>query len=145
MRCLQKNKSKLYYATYAGEAPVYDRDESGEIKYVESEGEKIPVVLAEQPSYGKPTAFFANIAMSGGEAEAREYGVNTADYEAVLLTSERTLPIDENTLVWHNSVPEKNEDGTAIADSADYRVLMVKPSLNSTKYLLKRLQKGGRV
>ena len=47
-------------------------------------------------------SFFGNIAMSGGEAEAVEFGLNVGDYEAVLLVDKNSLPIDETSLIWQN-------------------------------------------
>lgn len=41
MRSLKKNKKPFYYATYNAEKKVYDRDEDGNIKYIEIDGEKI--------------------------------------------------------------------------------------------------------
>ena len=39
MRSLKKNKQPFYYATYDAEKKVYDRDEDGNIKYIEIDGE----------------------------------------------------------------------------------------------------------
>ena len=80
--------------------------------------------------------------MSGGEAEAKEYGFDSSAYEAVLVTTDKSLPISETSRIWHTSRPQYNDDGTVNGDSADYSVLAVKPSLNAVKYLLKKLPKG---
>lgn len=45
MRSLKKNKQPFYYATYDTEKKVYERDEDGNIKYIEIDGEKIPVEI----------------------------------------------------------------------------------------------------
>ena len=81
--------------------------------------------------------------MSGGESEAKEYGVNQTDYEAVIVTTDKSLPIDELSLIWHTTEPALDADGLVDADSADYKVIAVKPSLNGVKYLLKKLPRGG--
>lgn len=142
MRCLRKNMSQMYYSLYSEEQPVYDRDDSGEVIYTEIDGRKTPVICGMRPGYSEPVEFYGNIAMSGGEAEAREYGVNTADYQAVLIVSDKSLPITETSRIWQLNAVQRNQDGTVNGDSADYSVLMVKPSLNSVKYLLKKLPKG---
>lgn len=144
MRSLRKNTQPLYYATYSEEIKVYQRDENGDIVYIEVDGERIPVELGTVAGYNEPVIFYANIAMSGGEAEAKEYGVSTSDYEAVLVLSDKTLGITETSRIWHTTEPKINTDGTVDGDSADYSVLAVKPSLNSVKYLLKKLPKGGK-
>lgn len=144
MRSLRKNMSSLFFSTYSEENKVYQRDENGDIVYIEVDGERIPVELGTVAGYNEPVIFYANIAMSGGEAEAKEYGVSTSDYEAVLVLSDKTLGITETSRIWHTTEPKINTDGTVDGDSADYSVLAVKPSLNGMKYLLKKLPKGGK-
>ena len=92
--------------------------------------------------YNEPVIFYANIAMSGGEVEAKEYGFDIGSYQAVLVLSDKSLPITETSRIWHTSEPQYHDDGSVDGDSADYSVLAVKPSLNSMKYLLKKLPKG---
>ena len=143
MRSLKKNMQKLYFSTYNSAITIYERDEDGNIIYVDIDGEQVPSIAGEIAGYNKPVIFFANIAMSGGESEAKEYGVNSTDYEAVIVTTDKSLPIDELSLIWHQSEPALDADGLVDADSADYKVIAVKPSLNGMKYLLKKLPKGG--
>lgn len=142
MRSLKKNQQPLHYVTYSEEIKVYKRDENGNIEYVEIDGEKIPIELGTVAGYNEPVLFYANIAMSGGEAEAKEYGFDIGSYEAVLVTTDKSLPISETSRIWHTTEPKINADGTVDSDSADYSVLAVKQSLNSVKYLLKKLPKG---
>ena len=61
MRSLKKNKQPFYYVTYDAEKKVYDRDEDGNIKYIEIDGEKIPVEIGTEPGYSDPVLFYANI------------------------------------------------------------------------------------
>lgn len=144
MRSLRKNTQPLHYSTYSEEIKVYQRDENGDIIYIEVDGERIPVEIGSAPGYNAPVLFYANIAMSGGEAEAREYGFDIGSYEAVLVTTDKSLPITETSRIWRTTEPKTNADGTVDGDSADYSVLAVKPSLNGMKYLLKKLPKGGK-
>lgn len=141
MRSLKKNQQRLQYATYSDQIKIYERDENGEIVYVDADGIRTPVIISEQAGYNNPVSFYANIALSSGEAEAKEYGVNASDYEAVLVTTDKSLPIDELTRIWHTSKPKFNSDGMVDGDSADYSILAVKPSLNGMKYLLKKITK----
>lgn len=144
MQSLKKNQQKLFFSQFSEAVTIYQRDEDGNIAYIEVDGERIPVILGEVAGYSEPKEFYANIAMSGGEAEAKEYGVSTSDYEAVLVLSDKTLGISETSRIWHITEPKINADGTVDGDSADYSVLAVKPSLNGMKYLLKKLPKGGK-
>lgn len=141
MRPLRKNQQPLHYATYSEEIKVYQRDENGDIVYIEVDGERIPVEIGSAPGYNTPVLFYANIAMSGGEAEAREYGMNISDYEAVIVTTQMDLPLTETSIIWWGSEPQYNADGTVNGDLADYKVVSVRRALNSMKYLLKKLPK----
>lgn len=134
---------RLFYSLYSEEITIYERDENGEIVYVEVDGVREPVVIGTVAGYSKPVEFHANIAMSGGEAESREYGFDIGSYQAVLVTTDNSLPISETSRIWHTAEPNMNADGTVNGDSADYSILAVKPSLNSVKYLLKKLPKAG--
>lgn len=141
MRDLKKNTQKLYYATYKGDEKVYKTDKNGDIVYTDIDGEKIPVEIGEAPCYSDPVEFRANITTSGGEGEARQFGVAVTDYEAVIVTMNKTLPIDELTLIWHENEPQYFPDGSLDNDSADYSVIAVRPTLNTVRYLLRKVQR----
>lgn len=135
MRMARVNKQKMHYALYGKEVPIYDY-------YTDSEGNKIPLDTGETKiTYENPVEFFGNIALSGGESEAVEFGLNLADYEAVLVMTKNTLPIDETSRIWQNTEPTYNEDGTVNELSADYTVVKVSPSLNVDKFVLKKVVK----
>lgn len=135
MRMARVNKQKMHYALYGKEVPIYDY-------YTDNEGNKIPIDTGETKiTYENPVEFFGNIALSGGESEAVEFGLNLADYEAVLVMAKNTLPIDETSRIWHNTEPTYNEDGTVDELSADYTVVKVSPSLNVDKFVLKKVVK----
>lgn len=142
MRGLKKNQQRLWYSTYADQITIYKRDENGNIVYVEVDGENIPVIIGERAGYNNPVLFYANISMSGGEANQAEYGYDLGSYEAVLVTTDKTLPLDELSLIWHTTEPVVGSDGIVDESTADYSVIAVKPSLNSVKYLLKKVAKG---
>lgn len=135
MRTLNRNKQKMFYSLYLGETPVYD-------SYVDGDGFEHKVDTGEKKaSYSMPKVFYGNIAMSGGESEAVEFGLNLADYQAVLIMAKNTLPIDETSLIWLNTTPQYDTDGTPDQYSADYSVVKVSPSLNVDKYVLKKVVK----
>ncbi len=144
MRLLEKNKQDLKYALQVGEVPIYERDEEGNIIYIEVDGQKVPVETGEtEVGYAKPVDFRGNIAMSGGEAEAKSFGVDISEYDAILLMEKDRIPIDETSLIWHMSEVKYADEQNTIVDkkSADYTVKRVQPSLNFTRYLLKRIVK----
>lgn len=135
MRTLDRNKQKMYYALYAGEVPIYDY-------YIDQDGNKIPIDTGEtQIGYSKPVEFQGNIAMSGSESENTEFGIDKSQYSAVLVVDKEELPIDETSLIWYETLPVVGISGEADANSADYTVVKVDPSLNSARYLLKKVVK----
>ena len=146
MRMAKRNQQKLYYALYKEEIPIYATDSDGNIiydSYTTEEGEVItyPIEVERVSGYTKPEEFMGNIAMSGGEAEAVEFGIDLSQYSAVLITEKDLLPISETSRIWFETEPEYNADGTVNGDKADYMVVAVKPSLNYTKYLLSKIVK----
>lgn len=144
MRLLRKNKQKMKYSLQIGEVPIYERDEEGNIIYIEIDGQKVPVETGEtEIGYSNPVEFMGNIAMSGGEAEAKSFGVDISEYDAILLMEKDRIPIDETSLIWHTSEVQYTDEQNTVVDrkSDDYSIKRVQPSLNFTRYLLKRIVK----
>lgn len=135
MRTLKKNKQQMYYSVLLGEYPIYDY-------YIDSDGNRIPVSTGEsEMRYSVPKVFKGNIAMSGGESEAVEFGVNKSDYSAVLVVDKEELPIDETSLIWFEPEPVDGSGETINVSDADYTVTKIIPSLNGVRYLLKKVVK----
>lgn len=136
MRTSNKNKQTLYYALQSDEKlPIYDGF------YTDEDGNQYPLDTGEKEYvYLEPVAFKGNIAMSGGESEAQEFGIDVSGYDAILITGKDLIPIDETSLIWFESevVYENEEEKIPDEFSADYKVLAVKPSLNVSKYILGR-------
>lgn len=122
---------------------LYPLDEENEnIVYIKVDNIRVPVESGEpQFGYDQAKGFLGNIAMSGGEAEAREFGLNLGDYSAVLILAKNSIPIDETSLIWLETKPEMNPDGTVNQYSADYTVVKVAPSINVDRYALKKVVK----
>lgn len=142
MRTLRKNSQKMYYANQDRIVPIYEY-------YEDADGNRYPLDTGETKLvYSDPVEFEGNIAMSGGEAESVEFGVSVADYEAVLLLSKgakdkagNVIALKETSLVWFETEPQKDEDGNTDEFSADYRVIKPSPSLNTVRYVLKKVVK----
>ena len=135
MRTLNKNKQELYYANQDKIVPVYET-------YYDSEGNAYKLDTGETKQvYGEPVKFMGNISMSGGEAEAVEFGLNLADYEAVLIVGKNDLPVTETSLIWHDTEPSVDAEGYTNESSADYRIAKISPSINVDKYVLKKVVK----
>lgn len=135
MRTLNKNKQTLYYANQDKEVPITET-------YYDDEGNAYELDTGEtELVYGEPIEFKGNIAMSGGESEAVEFGLDLSQYEAILVVSKNTLPLTETSRIWHTSEPTKDDKGYTDEYSADYRIVKISPSLNFDKYVLKKVVK----
>lgn len=142
MRTLNKNKQTLYYANQDRLVPIYE-------EYTDEDGNTYPLDTGETKLvYGDAKEFEGNIAMYGGESEAVEFGISTSDYEAVLLLSKgakdkkgNVIELKETSLVWFETEPKKDENGYTDEFSADYRVVKPSPSLNTVRYVLKKVVK----
>ena len=144
MRLLRKNMQPMKYSLQDGRVPIYERDENGDIVYIEVDGKKIPVETGEyETGYSSPVDFMGNISMSGGEAEAKEFGMDIGDFDAVIVLEKDAVQLTETSIIWHTSpVKYKDEQNTIVdSKSADYAVKRVSPSLNFTKVLLQRIVK----
>lgn len=143
---LKINMQPMKYALQGQEVAIYERDEDGNIlyytdsdgnPYLDDSGNKIPKVLEEKIGFSEPVDFKASISFSGGEAQTKEYGFNTADFDAVLLTDREKYPLQKGDLIWLDSEPTYTDEGLVDETSADFTVVGVKPALKSTKYMLK--------
>ena len=172
-RLSQKDVQTLKYLLQNNEkTPVERTDEAGEIEYIEIDGEMVPVETGSydigqgEESNEEATeyivCFEGNIAFSGGETEAREYGIDSGDYDSVLVMPKDSIPITETSFIWHKSEP-KYKDGELVdfdnafatvagkagrmyeiskavdTSTADFHVVKVIPSLGITRYLLKKV------
>lgn len=149
MKLAERNKQALKYALLIGVEPVYVLDENGDriVDYIDEHGvAHYRVTGDKQKIYSDPTDFRANIAFSGGEIRAVEFGINDSNYDASLLYTLSEFPINETSLIWYKSEPQyigTDENRHVDPNSADYKVLQVKDSLNFTKVLLGKLVSNG--
>lgn len=151
MRVLLKNKVPLKYSLQIGEIPEFETE-----YYKDKDGNKYPIDVRPtgktEVVYSEPVDFISSISMSGGEAEAVEYGLSTESYSAVMITEKSAVPLKEGTLIWHTSEPKLKHIEVEIDNislngnypektSADYIVVSVRDSLNFTKVILDAVNK----
>lgn len=142
MRSLKKNQQPLYYATYSKEIKIYQRDEVGNIIYTEVDGVKTPIEIGTVAGYNEPVLFNANISAGKGSAQDSPFG-SDVDYTRTISTCDMTCPLDELSIIWIESEPQYNTDGTVNADSADYKVAAYPArGLSSIVIAIKKLPKG---
>lgn len=158
MRQLRKNRQILYYASYDGQKPIYEHDdgpfltedgkylltESGEhlicskVMTTNIDGVEVAVVSAIKDVFTPAEQFKANISFNSGETQLGEYGLDTSDYTAIISAEKGKLPFDERTLIWFQSEVEYDDDGDVRPETADYKVIAIKTSLNEERFLLKK-------
>jgi hypothetical protein len=112
---LTRNKTKFYYATYIGETEIKD-------EYGNSTGEY-------EVSYSNPIKCSGNVSAAQGEMQSREFG-ESESYDKVIVLDDRNTPINEYSILWVDTLPLLNEDGSTTTPH-DYIVKKVARSLNS--------------
>lgn len=114
MRSLVRNKTKFYYASYIGETEIKD-------EYGNHTGEYAI-------SYSNPIECNGNVSAAQGEMQNRQFG-ESESYDKVIVLDDRNAPIDEYSILWVDTLPHLNEDGSTDTPH-DYVVRRVAKSLN---------------
>lgn len=144
MRMMNRNKRTLHYALQDREVPIYETDKSGNIRYIEIDGQQIPVETGEtELGYSEPVKMLANISFESNETTAQEFGVDVSDYDAIVVFGKNEYPLTETSRIWFESTPRYKDASETIidGDSADYKVVSVRNTLNEGKAILRHLTK----
>lgn len=123
MRCMVRNKSKFYYASYIGETEIID-------EYGNATGEYTL-------SYGDPVETYGNVSAAQGEMQNRQFG-ESESYDKVIVLGERDVPLDEHSILWVDTLPHLNEDGSTDTPH-DYVVKKVARSLNGVSIAISKV------
>lgn len=135
MRCMNRNKVKFYYALYEGREPILNEQgrKTGQYKVI----------------HGNPIEGHANISAAKGETQTRQFGENES-YDKVIVMDFITPPIDEYSVLWVDTLPILNEDGSLKVNDAgevitphDYVVKKVAKSLNSVSIAISKVTVSG--
>ncbi|MBR3166681.1 MAG: hypothetical protein IKF16_10985 [Lachnospiraceae bacterium] len=118
MKCMARNRQKIWYAALTGETKNTD-------SYGFVTGERTP-------TYSASTALMINVSAARGEAGLEQFGSGT-DYSHTLVTDDLACPIDENSVLWIGRSPE---DGTP----HNFAVVRVARSLNSVAYAVREVK-----
>ena len=123
MRCMARNKSKFYYASYIGETEITDENgnSTGEYKL----------------NYSDPVEMHGNVSAAQGEMQSRQFG-ESESYDKVIVLDDRNTPIDEYSILWVDALPHLNEDGSTDTPH-DYIVRKVAQSLNSVSIAVSKV------
>lgn len=135
MRCMNRNKVKFYYALYKGREPILNEQgrKTGQYKVI----------------HGNPIEGHANISAAKGETQTRQFGENES-YDKVVVMDFITPLIDEYSVLWVDTLPTLNADGSLKVNGAgeiitphDYVVKKVAKSLNSVSIAISKVTVSG--
>ena len=123
MRCLVRNKRKFYYASYIGETEITDEygNDSGEYNL----------------AYENPIQLSGNVSAAQGEMQNRQFG-ESEGYDKVIVLDDSDTPIDEYSILWVDTPPHLNEDGSTDTPH-DYIVRKVARSLNGVSIAISKV------
>lgn len=122
MRLMQRNLTTIYYCLYQGKTAITDDDgyETGESEI----------------TYGTATGIKANVSAATGYAQTETFG-NLDDYDKVIVIDDMSCPIDENTVLFVDKIPEYD---SASKPLYDYTVRRVAKSLNVISIAVRKVK-----
>lgn len=115
MRCLNRNKRRIYYANRVSETKLYDEwgNETGETA----------------PLYGATTELMCNVSAASGEDAVQAFGSFTG-YSRTICVADPNCPITEESIVWF---------GVSQNESHNYIVVRKADSKNGVMYALQEV------
>lgn len=123
MRCMVRNQSKFYYASYIEKKEL--TDEYGNF------GGEYEVI------HGKPIQAFGNVSSARGETQVRQFG-ESESYDKVIVLDNPNTPIDEYSILWVDTLPRLNADGTTDTPH-DYIIKKVARAINSVSIAISKV------
>jgi hypothetical protein len=123
MRYLTRNKTTFYFAAHTGESEIID-------EYGNSTGEY-------RLTYGNPVKMLGNVSAAQGEMQNRQFG-ESESYDKVIALENRNAPIDEYSVLWVDTLPHLNADGTTDTPH-DYVVRRIAKSLNGVSIAIRKV------
>ena len=123
MRCMVRNKTKFYYALYIDKQEIIDEYGNGTGEY--------------EVSHSNPVIALGNVSSAMGETQVRQFG-ESESYDKVIVLDNKDTPIDEYSVLWVDTLPHLNADGTTNTPH-DYIVKKVARSLNSVAIAISKV------
>lgn len=127
MRALNRNKVRIFYATYRDKTRLKDEygNLTGEYKVV----------------YNDPVEVRANVSAARGEASTRQFGEDEG-YDRVIVLDDPKVPVTTTSVFWIDVAPVISEDGSTNTPH-DYIVKQVATSLNSVSIAVSKVNVRG--
>lgn len=126
MRNCQRNQRVFWYRLLYNPSPEPLVDEYG------NETSEYAV------AYSDPIECRANISPAKGEAQVTQFG-DVDNYDKVIVTTDMSCPIDENTVLYIDSEPVQSEGEWS---GYDYTVRRVAKSLNQIAIAVRKVDVG---
>lgn len=127
MRCMVRNKTKFYYASYIDDIELTDEygNKTGEYGIV----------------YSNPIEAKGNVSSAQGEVQIRQFG-ESESYDKVIVLDNIDTQINEHSILWVDTLPLLNDDGTTNTPH-DYIVKKVARGLNSVSIAIRKVNISG--
>jgi hypothetical protein len=122
-----RNQRKFYYASYIENKEIID-------EYGNSTGEYEVI-------HGNPIKALGNISSAMGETQVRQFG-ESESYDKVIVLDNVNSPINEYSILWVDTLPHLNDDGTTDTPH-DYVVKRIAKSLNSVAIAISKVNVNG--
>ncbi len=123
MRCMARNKTTFYYALYTGQTEIID-------EYGNATGQY-------SVTYANPIKALGNVSAAQGEMQTRQFGESEI-YDKVIVLDDVNTPIDEYSILWVDTLPLLNGDGSTETPH-NYVVKKVAKSLNSVTIAISKV------
>ena len=124
MRCLNRNKQKLYYCLFVSDNTAqYDTN-----------GNELPETAK---VYAPAVEMMANVSPASGQSNSEQFG-DLENYDKVIVTNWLECPIDEHSVLFVDKEPEY-DTGVPLYD---YTVRRVAKSLNSVSIAIRKVNVG---
>ena len=118
MRCLERNKQKIYYALYSEKTEATDSDGHFTGDY--------------DKTYSSPVELMANISPASGNTIYAVFGTDI-QYTHVLCIEDPDCPIDEYSILWVGIKP---------TEPHNYVVARAARSINNVRYAIRRVSES---
>lgn len=121
MKTMKRNETTLYYC-------LYEETQSIEDEYGNETGEQKVI-------YSAPVKMEANISAASGTTQVEQFG-NFISYDKVIVTDDMDCPIDENSVLFVDKLPEYDDEQNPLFD---YTVKRIAKSLNSISIAISKV------
>ena len=119
MKLQQRNLVDIWYSLYQGETKIIDDNgyETGE----------------KGIARGNPVQIRCSVSPASGQSQIETFG-NLESYDKIIITDDLTCPIDENTVLFIDNVPDDS------GENFDYQVKRAAKSLNFIAYAISKVK-----